>query len=399
MVMRLCLLCLLLIGFGASCVSARADFDSCVSALNARAVGQGLNPSAVDAALANVHSDPDVLAFLDAQPEFTTSPWDYLAGLVDDERIEDGRKRLAHYHAVLAKAQNMFGVDPAIIVAVWGVESDYGRSMGKRSLVQSLATLACGPRRQDYFASELMALLRIIQNGEIQPPDYTGSWAGAFGQTQFMPTVYLSTAVDMDGKGRRDLVHSADDALGSTAHYLQVHGWTKGMIWGLEVKVPDGYSGPEGRRTKASLAQWTARGIKAINGASLAHTRLAAVQKLALILPAGAQGPAFLTTPNFDAIFSYNASISYALAIAHLADRLKGGHAFVTAWPTDDPGLSRRQRRQLQDLLRQRGYNVGDSDGVIGTKTRQAIMREQERAGLEADGHPGLKILHALSAQ
>jgi lytic murein transglycosylase len=398
MVMRFLLFMMLIIGCaGGPVAAADGTFQLCVERLKARAINQGVDADVVAQALTGLAADESVLAFLDAQPEFTTSPWDYLAGLVDDERIKDGRERLSHYHAVLHQAQEMFGVDPAIVVAVWGVESDYGRSMGKRSLVQSLTTLACGPRRQDYFASELMEMLRIMQKGEIVPPDYSGSWAGAFGQTQFMPSVYLSTAVDMDGDGRRDLVHSAADALGSTANYLHLHGWTKGMIWGREVKLPDGYNGPEGRRAKAPLRQWMARGIRAIDARSLEHSGLAGLS-LALILPAGAQGPAFLVTPNFDAIFSYNASISYALAIAHLADRLRGGKAFVTPWPTDDPGLSRAERRRLQDILTKKGYDIGSSDGVIGTKTRQAIAQEQQRLGLVADGHPGVLILRALEA-
>jgi lytic murein transglycosylase len=381
----------------AGACAAHAGFDECVSRLEARAINQGIDQALVGRVVHGQSVDESVLAFLDAQPEFITSPWDYLAGLVDDERIRDGKERLTRNSAVLKKIYELYGVDPAVVVAVWGVESDYGRSMGKRSLAQSLVTLACGPRRQDYFAGELMALLKIMQSGDIQPPDYTGSWAGAFGQTQFMPSVYLAMAVDMDGDGRRDLVHSTADALASTAHYLQAHGWQKDVIWGVEVQLPADYNGPEGRRAKAPLKTWMARGLRLRDGRALSDSKLRG-HDVALILPAGAQGPAFLATSNFDAIFSYNASISYALAIAHLADRLRGGGAFVTPWPTEDLGLSRIQRRELQDLLTQRGYDVGASDGVIGAKTREAIAREQSRLGLTPDGHPGILILRALSA-
>jgi hypothetical protein len=217
-----------------------------------------------------------------------------------------------------------------------------------------------------------------------------GSWAGAFGQTQFMPSTFLRLAVDLEGTGRRDIVDSVPDAIGSTANYLRHAGWRPGVAWGFEVKLPEGYSGPSGRRHKAPMSAWAARGIARVDGRPLGEG------EAGLLLPAGATGPAFLVTSNFDAIYSYNAAESYALAIAHLADRLAGGGPFVTPWPTDDPGLSRAERRELQRLLTQRGYDVGEPDGAIGNKTREAIADFQRKIGRSPDGRPSAKVLAAL---
>ena len=217
-----------------------------------------------------------------------------------------------------------------------------------------------------------------------------GSWAGAFGQTQFMPSTFLRFAVDLDGDGRRDIVGSIPDALGSTANYLRKSGWTPGLAWGHEVTVPAGYEGPSGRRNKHPMAFWAARGIARADGRALGEG------SAGLLMPAGPTGPAFLVTSNFDAIFAYNFAESYALAIAHLSDRLKGGGPFVTPWPTDDPGLSRAERKELQTLLARQGYDIGPIDGAIGDKSRQAIGDVQTRAGLERDGRPGQKILQLL---
>ena len=196
----------------------------------------------------------------EVQPEFKTPIWDYLAGLVDEERVNDGRAMMARWGQALALAQSRFGVDPATVTAVWGVESDYGRSFGTRPVVQSLATLACGGRRAGYFRSELFAALKIIQHGDIDPAQFNGSWAGAFGHTQFMPSTFLRVAVDLDGDGRKDLINSVPDALGSTANYLRKGGWVPGGEWGFEVRLPEHYAGPSGRTRKQPMAAWAARG-------------------------------------------------------------------------------------------------------------------------------------------
>ncbi|MBX3727099.1 MAG: lytic murein transglycosylase [Xanthomonadales bacterium] len=374
-------------------------FQRCLAGLAAPAARAGIDADFFHRTTAALAPDPGVLELLDAQPEFTTPLWDYLAGLVDDERVDDGRTALQQNSALLARIEARFGVDPATVVAVWGVESDFGRITGKRPLLRSLATLSCAGRRQPFFRGELFALLRLLQSGDLVDRDLTGSWAGAFGQTQFMPSTYQRIAVDFDGDGRRDLVDSVDDALASTANYLRQAGWRTGQPWGVEVRLPASLDlARAGRRNKAPVSTWQARGVRRLDGRELVGPGFEAGVQAAVIAPTGRDGPAFLVLRNYDAIFSYNAAESYALAIALLAERLRGaGPLPVTPWPTDDPGLSRAERRQLQTLLLARGHDIGEADGLIGTLTRRAIVEEQRRLGLEpADGRAGQRVLAAL---
>jgi lytic murein transglycosylase len=369
-----------------------ASFSDCLAGLRGAAQAGGVDAATFDKATRGLTPNPDVLALAEVQPEFKTPIWDYLAGLVDEERVNDGRAMMARWGQALALAQSRFGVDPATLTAVWGVESDYGRSFGTRPVVQSLATLSCGGRRQAYFRSEFIAALKIIQHGDIDPAQFNGSWAGAFGHTQFMPSTFLRVAVDLDGDGRKDLINSVPDALGSTAAYLRKSGWAAGGEWGFEVRLPEHYAGPSGRTRKEPMAAWAARGLTRIDG-----QRLPGGGSAGLLLPAGPTGPAFLVTRNFDAIYSYNAAESYALAIALLSDRLRGRHGLVAAWPTNDPGLSRADRREMQTLLMRRGYDLdGKADGVVGTKTKQAISDFQSRAGLSPNGRASASVLAAL---
>jgi lytic murein transglycosylase len=367
------------------------DFTACVKALRGDAVAQGIAAQVFDKAMAGVEPDQGVLDSMDNQPEFKTPIWDYLAGLVDDQRIADGQARLSEHGKTLAEIEKKFGVDPQTLVALWGVETDYGRNVGRRPLVRSLATVSCFGGRQRYFRGEFIATLRILQSGDVKPELLAGSWSGAFGHTQFMPTTFQRLAVDFDGDGHRDIVGSVPDALASSANYLKNAGWTAGQPWGYEVRLPAKYGGPSGRRTKRALEQWSKAGIRRIDGAPLTGGGSAA-----LLLPAGADGPAFIVFRNFDAIYSYNAAESYALAIALLSDRLRGAGPMKTAWPTDDPGLSRAERRDLQRLLAERGYDIGEPDGIIGSRTREAIKSFQASAGLPVDGHAGGKVLNAL---
>jgi len=283
------------------------------------------------------------------------------------------------------------------VVAVWGVESDYGQITGTRPLLTSLATLSCAGRRQAFFRGELMALLKLFAAGDLQPEGLTGSWAGAFGQTQFMPSTYATVAVDFDGDGRRDLVSSVPDALASTANYLRRAGWKRGEDWGMEVRIPATLDAALAGRTRPRpISDWRARGLTRVDGAPLP----AGDASVALLLPAGKAGPAWLVRRNYRAIYSYNAAESYALAIALLSDRLRGLPAQAVAWPTDDPGLDRDQRQRLQQLLLARGHDIGQADGLIGTRTRRAIVVEQTRLGLRpADGRAGQKILRALERE
>ena len=370
-----------------------ADFAQCLSQLRGQAVKQGVSASTFDTYTQGLEPDLSVLTLLDAQPEFKTPIWDYMSSLVDDERVADGKRALEQWRPELSRAQSEFGVDPETVVAVWGVESNFGRILGGRPLLTSLSTLSCVGRRQTYFRGEFFATLKILQQEHLGVERLNGSWAGAFGQTQFMPSTYLRLAVDFDGDGRRDLVDSVPDALGSTANFLKRAGWKPNLPWGFEVSLPDGMdTSGAGRRNKQPMSAWAAKGIKTADGSPLP----AGDMQVGLLLPAGPSGPAFLVTRNFDAIYSYNAAESYALAIAHLSDRFRGKGPFVHAWPTDDPGISRAERRELQSLLVARGFDIGKPDGVIGTRTRQALQTVQREAGLTADGRAGLKSLQWL---
>ena len=372
------------------------NVDACVAGLRKEVLAQGITAKTFDTATKGVESDPDVLKAFDFQPEFRTAIWDYVAGLVDQERVDDGRAMLKKWSSVLNEAEQKYGIDARIIVAVWGVESNYGRIQGRREIIRSLVTLVCANKRQAFFKGELLATLRILQSGDIAPEALVGSWAGAFGQTQFMPTTYQRLAVDFDGDGKRDIVNSVPDALGSTANFLQKAGWVKGQAWGYEVKLPADYAGPSGRRTKQPLAQWTAAGIKPIEPARAKSAGVTDTTQAALLLPSGPKGPAFLVFRNFDAIYSYNAAESYGLSIAHLADRIAGGGVFKTPWPTDDAGTSRAERREIQQLLIKRGYEIGEVDGLIGALSRKAISDFQAKVGMPADGRAGQRLLKAL---
>lgn len=375
-------------------VSRDPIFDRCLQSLRGVASAQGIASVDFDRYTADLAPDMSVLHLLDAQPEFTIPLWDYLSGLVDEQRVLDGRTQLQQHRDLLTQVSAQSGVPAETIVAVWGVESDYGRVFGKRPLRQSLATLSCFGRRQSFFRGEFLSLLQLLSRGDLRAEGLTGSWAGAFGHTQFMPSTYARVAVDQDGDGRRDLVASIPDALASTARYLQLAGWQSGQDWGHEVTLPAGFdAGLAGRTKRRPLSDWLARGIRRADGVPLLASDAAA----ALLLPTGTQGPAFLVYRNYDAIYAYNAAESYALAIALLSDRLRGGAGLVTAWPTDDPGLSRVQRKQLQTLLLARGHAIGAADGMIGNQTRRAIQAEQLQLGLlPADGRAGHKILLAL---
>ena len=372
-------------------------FNDCLAGLRGQAAVAGVSGDSFDAHTRDLAPDMSVLELLDAQPEFTTPIWDYLAALVDGQRISEGQAMLVANAATLAQVSQQYGVDPATVVAVWGVESDYGKTFGKRPLLVSLATLSCFGRRQEFFRGEFFATLALLQSGDLKPEGLTGSWAGAFGHTQFMPSTYQRIAVDGDGDGRRDLVASIPDALASTANYLKQAGWRTGESWGYEVKLPAGFDAAlAGRKNKRALSDWIARGVTRIDGSPIAS----ADTQAGVLLPAGANGPALLVFRNFDAIYSYNAAESYALAIATLSDRLRGGGALVTPWPTDDPGLGRSERKQLQTLLLARGHAIGEADGMIGTLTRRAIVVEQQRLGMQPqDGRAGKKILDALREQ
>ena len=371
-----------------------SQFRACMVGLRAPAVAAGVDDDAFTRYALPIIPDMGVLPLLDRQPEFTTPLWDYLAMLVDSRRIAQGKARMAEHAALLSQAQARTGVDAATVVAVWGVESDYGQNFGQRPLLQSLGTLACFGRRQAFFRSEFYEALKILQRGDVRAEDMKGSWAGAFGHTQFMPSTYNRIAVDFDGDGRKDLVGSIPDALGSTANYLVRSGWRSGEPWGYEVTLPSGFNTAlAGRTQRRALSEWQAMGVARVDGGSI---DLPADARAAVLVPTGVQGPAFLVFKNYDAIYSYNAAESYALAIALLSNALRDQPGLRTPWPTDDPGLGRDERMELQRLLAARGHDIGTIDGALGTASRDAIRKEQARLGLTADGRAGQKLLKLL---
>lgn len=375
-------------------------FQSCLANLRSQAIDKGVSGSSYDRYTQNLSPDYSVIERLNYQPEFSTPIWDYLSGLVDDERVQAGQQKLAQHRDVLNRVAAAYGVPAETVVAVWGVESNFGAISGSYPLLQALGTLSCEGRRQSYFRGEFFTTMRLLQRGDVTESQLKGSWAGAFGHTQFMPSTYDELAVDFDGDGRRDLVSSIPDALASTANFLKRRGWQTGQPWGFEVKVPTGMSfSGEGRRNKKSLSSWVNRGLTRADGSALIQGNLSGSSQAGLMAPAGANGPVFLVFRNFDAIYSYNAAESYALAIAHLSDRLMGQSAFHTAWPTDDAGTSRAERREIQRFLLSRGYDIGEVDGLIGDKTRQAIRQEQIRLGLAATGRAGQQILTAFRSE
>lgn len=368
-----------------------ASFERCVAAIRSQAIEQGIRPALVDKALKGIAFDEKAVRFSRTQPEYKTPVWEYLTFLVDAPRIADGKAMMKKYEKTLDRVEASYGVDPYVLTALWGIESDYGEEKGEFFLPHALANVACARKNGKMFRSEFVSALRLVQRGDLELDELQGSWAGAFGQTQFIPSTYARIAVDFDGDGRRDLIRSVPDALASAGNYLKKAGWRSGTPWGFEVKAPKGYSGPKGRRAKAGLDAWRKRGITLPNGKPLTGGGA-----YGLIMPAGKNGPAFLVSRNFDALYAYNASEAYALAIGHLSDRLRGRGGFTTPWPTDDLGLTRAQRKRLQELLAEKGYYKGPVDGRIGPITNAAIKKAEEKAGMKPTGRPSGRILKWL---
>ncbi len=333
---------------------------------------------------------------LDNQPEFTKSFWDYLDILVTDERIEQGRALLEKYRSAFEAVERAYGVDRYTIAAIWGVETNYGTLTGDRPVLRSTATLACIGRRQNYFREEFLSTLEILQRGDVRPDRLVGSWAGAFGPTQFMPTAFKKYAVDFDRDGRRDVVDSIPDVIASTANNLKKDGWVTGQTWGYEVVVPATINfllADHGQ--PMSIREWERHGIERPNGEPFPRTD----DRAFLLVPAGVQGPGFLMLENFRVIMKYNPAEAYALAIGHLTDRLRGGGPFVQAWPRYEHVLSRTERLELQQLLTRNGYDIGEPDGQFGLKTRAAIRDFQAKNGRVPDGFASASILDQLRAR
>ena len=364
-------------------------------ALRGEAIAAGIDAALFDRVFAGVTPDPAVLKADSSQPEFTRPVWEYLDGAVSSSRIGRGRVLLAQHSLVLERIEQQYGVEAPILVAIWGLESNFGNNIGSHSVIRSLATLAYDGRRQGFWRVQLLAALQILQNGDVSSERMIGSWAGAMGQTQFMPTTYNQHAVDFDGDGKRDLWGSSTDALASAAHYLQASGWQRGQPWGFEVNLPHGFdyalADPDQRRT---LAEWAELGVR-----PLAPTGAAASARASLQLPAGHKGPAFLLLDNFRSILKYNNSTSYALAIGLLADNLLRPSEVKGQWPRGERQLGRSERVELQELLTKAGFDPGPADGIIGANTRKAIRALQLQLNWPADGYPNGELLQQLRAR
>ena len=373
--------------------AAAADFANCLEGLWPDAARRGVSRENFERLTAGLTPDLRIMDLLDAQPEFTKSPWDYLDALVSDERIARGRELLTQYASVFDAVERNYGVDRHIVAAIWGVESNYGTMGGDRPVIRSTATLACVGRRRDYFREEFLSALEILQRGDIAPERLIGSWAGAFGPTQFMPTSFKRYAVDFDHDGRRDVVDSIPDVIASTANNFKIDGWVSGQSWGYEVVLPPNFDYLLADRSRQlTMRQWQDLGVK--RAGVLTFPRLG--ERAYLLLPAGARGPAFLMLPNFHVIMKYNPAEAYALAIGHLADRLRGGGPLVQSWPRDERALTIAERYELQQLLARRGFDVGEPDGLLGPRSRIAIRNFQASSGQTPDGFASSVLLDRL---
>lgn len=355
-----------------------------------RALEAGVSAAVFDRAFDGVEPDMSVIELDRNQSEFNRAIWDYLGSAVSDTRVANGRAALAANLAALEAIEARYGVPKEIVVAIWGVESNYGANRGGSDVIRSLASLAFEGRRRARFEAELIAALMILQSGDVAPRDMVGSWAGAMGHTQFMPSSYLELAVDFDESGKRDIwSDNPIDALASTAGYLSARGWRTGEPWGVEVRLPAEFDYrllDEGRQP---IAFWAEKGVTMVDGDPLP----AGIDGAELFLPAGASGPTFLVFPNFRVLLSYNPASSYALAVALLSERIEGAPEHPFEWPTANPPLARAEREELQEKLTELGFDTGGIDGIIGANSRLAIRRFQAANGYIADGYASEKLL------
>lgn len=359
----------------------------------AEALAAGISAATFDQAFAGVQPDPAVIEADRSQPEFTRPVWQYLEGAISPQRVRSGRRLLSEHATTLDQIEARYGVDRETLVAVWGLESSFGQIMGDKSVIRSLATLAHEGRRPAFAKSQLIAALEILQHGDVAPQRMRGSWAGAMGQTQFIPTTYNTHAVDFDGDGKRDIWDSSADALASAAHYLQASGWKQGKAWGFEVELPEGFDyALADTEIRKPLAEWRSLGLRNLPGDQEEASA-------SLLLPAGHRGPAFLIMDNFHAILRYNNSSAYALAIGLLAENFQGKGEVAGSWPRGEQPLSRSERLELQERLVAQGFDPGTPDGIIGANTRKAIRGFQQRLGWPADGHPTQELLGRLRAR
>ena len=374
--------------------SQQAAFRGFIETLWPLAEARGVSRPTFDSAFAGVAFDPTVVANAGSQPEFVRPIWDYVTSAVSADRIQRGRDKARSEALWLARAKDLYGVDDAVILGVWGLETDFGGFAGSSSIIRSLASLAYIHFQGDYFRDELLAALVILEEGDIAPSLMRGSWAGAMGQTQFMPSSYLAYAVAFQRHDRRDIWTSEADAIGSTANYLAKHGWTKDLPWGFEVRLPAKFAltGADSS-SPAPFSSFAARGVTRADGSPLP-----ASGDGRLLILAGLNGPVFLVTSNFDAIKTYNNSTAYALSVGLLGDAVSGRPGLAAQWPTRDHPLTAAQIQKLQTKLQRMGYDVGKIDGKIGDTLRSAVSAYQERNGLPPDGYANQALFSRVTA-
>jgi len=365
-----------------------------IAGFRTRALAQGLAPATLDRALDGLSYLPEVIRRDRNQSEFTKTIWDYLETAVSDDRVTNGRKALRDHADLLGRIEAAYGVQKEVVVAIWGLESAYGAVRGDTATIEAVATLAYDGRRGAFFETQLIAALRILQNGDVTAARMTGSWAGAMGHTQFIPTSYLDFAVDFTGDGKRD-IWSDDpaDALASTAAYLAKSGWMTGHLWGVEVTLPPGFDYTQsGERVTKPVAEWQALGVRPATG----DGGLPEHGPASVLLPGGARGAAFVIFRNFQAIERYNTADAYVIGVGHLADRIAGGPAIQAGWPRDQRALTFAERIEMQERLTAAGFDSGGVDGKIGPLTIAAVRAFQQSIGAVPDGYPGLDILQRL---
>jgi membrane-bound lytic murein transglycosylase B len=374
--------------------NANPKFEAFIETLWPRVKAAGISRDLFNKAFAGItEPDQQVLELARKQPEFTSTTSAYLAKAVTPIRIETGQTEKSSESELLTAIEKKYSVDRHILLAIWGMESNFGKDKGSMSVMRSLATLIYSGSKQKYANGQLIAAFKILQKGIRTPENFTGSWAAAMGHTQFIPTSYLSYAVDWTGDGKRDIWSSKEDALASTANYLAKAGWKADRPWGWEVTLPDKFNRALiGRSKWRSVSEWVKLGIKPAQGTFINAPNAEAF----VMIPQGIEGPAFIVTRNFLAIMDYNFSHSYALAVGHLADRIRGGVAIQAAWPTVNSSLTFAQRVEIQRRLTARGFETGGSDGRFGARTYEAIIAFQKSAGLPLDGEPNEKLLEQL---
>jgi membrane-bound lytic murein transglycosylase B len=372
----------------------RASFREFIDTLWPLAEERGVSRVTFDTAFAGVSFDPKVAASAQSQPEFVRPIWDYVASAVSADRVEHGRERARSESLWLARANDLYGVDNPVILGVWGLETDFGGFAGSNNIIRSLASLAYIHFQGDYFRDELLSALAILEEGDIAPSLMRGSWAGAMGQTQFMPSSYLAYAVAFQRHDRRDIWTSEADAIGSTANYLAKHGWTKGLPWGFEVRLPVKFAlTAADSATPAPFSSFASRGVTRADGSPLPKSGEAR-----LLILAGLNAPVFLVTDNFDVIKTYNNSSAYALSVGLLGDAITGGPGLAAQWPAHDRTLTAAQIQRLQLKLKSLGYDVGAIDGKIGDTLRSAVRVYQERNNLTPDGYASQALFSRVSA-